>query len=188
MSMKTFPYTAHEFASLLLTEVKRLDEAYKHAPAADEATQWTAAMKDWLHSIGLQHGMRSIYTAPGMGEFLLDLLWWHDGPPQGAVLACEMEWGNTRDTKGNVARVVEDFDKLLSFKAPFKLMLFDSYRDKNKQLEINSAIDDYLQGFGDHRTGEQYLVVDVSPLQNAWLCIIDRDGEDRLLKLSLLSI
>lgn len=187
MSMKTFPYTAHEFASLLLAEVKRLDEAYKHAPAADEATQWTAAMKDWLCRIGLQHGMRAIYTAPGMGEFLLDFVWWHDGPPQSAVLACEMEWGNTRDSKGNTAKVVEDFDKLLSFKAPFKLMLVDSYEDEQEQLNVTSAIEGYLRRFGDHRTGEQYLVVDVSPLRNAWLCNIYRDGEDRSLRLSALS-
>ncbi len=180
--MKTFPYTADVFASLLLQEVDRLDTAYKHAPATDEGTQWTAAMKQWLHSIAMQHdGMRVIYTAPDMGEFLLDLIWWHDGPPQGAVLACEMEWGNTRDPKRNTARVEEDFDKLLSFKAPFKLMLFDSYSNPDRHTEMVTAMQQYLQSFGDHRAGEQYLVIDVSKLRKAWLCNITRDGEDRFL-------
>ncbi len=185
--MRIFPYTAEAFAKLLLTEIVRLDQEYKRAPTAQESTRWTVAMKEWLSSIARQHGMRGIHTASDMSEFLLDLVWWHDGPPQGAVLACEMEWGNTRHPQGNPARVVEDFDKLLSVKAPFKLMLFDSYGNAERRTEMISAMDSYLQKFGDHRAGEQYLAIDVSPLPHAWLCKISHDSEDSLPKLSALT-
>ena len=187
--MKKFPFTAVEFAHLLLREVALLATGGSLPVTRGEFTLWTLAAKHWLASQAQEQGLRAIYTdQQGMSEFMLDLVWWQDGPGGSAILACEMEWGNTRDPRRNPGRVAEDFDKLLSFKAPFKLMIFDSYNKKEIQSEVIQELNRYLQEYGDHRIGEQYLVVDMSPLNTAWLCDINQSGEDASLQLIPLSL
>lgn len=192
--MRPFPYTASEFAMLLLEEADRIGKAWIISPSElprmrGEFTHWTSAVKQFLDRKAQEHGLRAIYTdRQGMSEFLLDLVWWQDGAGGSAVLACEMEWGNTRDRRRNPGRVAEDFDKLLSFKAPFKLMLFDSYGKAEMQSEVIRELDRYLREFGDHRLGEQYLVIDMSRLKTVWTCHIARDGEDASLQLSALGL
>jgi hypothetical protein len=144
--------------------------------------------KEVVERKALENDLRAIYTdQQNMSEFLLDLVWWKDGPGGSAVLACEIEWGNMRDPRRNPGRVAEDFDKLLSFKAPFKLMIFDSYHNEVIQNEVIQELDRYLNEFGDHRIREQYLVVDISPLKKAWSCQISKEGHDTSLRLSELA-
>lgn len=178
MAMKPFPFTALELAQHLVTETERLDAEYRTELPGHGGTFWTRAMKQWLCELGKASGLRTISTGPGTSEFLLDLVWWQDKSPQGAVLACEMEWGNTRDAKNNPGRVLEDFEKLMSFKAPFKLMLFDSYGKEPRQDETIARLERSLCDFADHRRGEEYLLFDVSPLRQAWHFAVQRDGAD----------
>ena len=129
-----------------------------------------------------------------MSEFMLDLVWWKDGPGGYAELACESEFGNLRDPKRNAGRVAEDFDKLLSFKAPFKLMIFDSYgarRDGSNpnREDVLTVLNRYLREYGDHRIGEQYVLVDMcSGKAAAWLCPITQEGEDTTLTFQPISL
>ena len=178
MAMKPFPFTALELALRLVTVTERLDAQYRTELPGNEGTFWTRAMKQWLCELGKASGLRTISTGSGSSEFLLDLVWWQDKSPQGAILACEMEWGNTRDAKNNPGRVLDDFEKLMSFKAPFKLMLFDSYKDVDRQKETIARLERSLRDFADHRQGEEYLLFDVSPLRQAWQFIVQRDGAD----------
>ena len=145
-------------------------------------------MKQWLCELGKASGLRTISTGPGTSEFLLDLVWWQDKSPQGAVLACEMEWGNTRDVKNNPSRVLEDFEKLMSFKAPFKLMLFDSYKNGKRQKETIARMTRSLRDFADHRQGEEYLPFDVSLLRQAWHFAVQRHGADAKATLKKLAL
>ena len=82
------------------------------------------------------------------------------------------EWGNTRDVRRNEGRVAENFDKLLSFKDPFKLMIFEAEPDSPNECETIAELDRYLREYGDHREAEQYLVVNLCSKPAAWLCRI----------------
>lgn len=188
MTMKIFPLTAQDFARRLLLEVERLDAEYTRTLPKKEGTFWTRELKAWLGRFGKEFGLRTIATQPGVSEFLLDLVWWQDASPQGAVLACEMEWGNTRDPKKNPDRVLEDFEKLMSFKAPFKLMLFDSYKDPVRLKAMVTRMEHALCDFADHRRGEAYLLIDVSPLRQVWHFPVRRDGADTQLRLERLEL
>jgi len=175
------------FARELLLNVDKLAEGGEIERVRGDGTLWTHAVKHWLELKGKNLGFRSIYTdRAGMSEFMLDFVWWEDKSDQSpgrARLACEMEWGNRRDPKHNVARVAEDFDKLLSFKALFKLMLFDSYDVEKIQTDVIAELDRYLQEFGDHRSDELYLVIDVAAKRHsAWECRISEDGPNSLLR------
>lgn len=174
---------------MLLSGVRQVIDGGSLPSMRGENTLWTYAVKQWLASTALQHALKPIYTdRQSMSEFMLDLVWWKDGPGESAVLACEVEWGNTRDPLRNPDRVAEDFHKLLSFKAPFKLMIFDSYSKTAIQTAVIQELTKHLQQFGDHRRGEQYLVVDMSPMNCAWVCPVAKDGEDRSLRLDPLGL
>lgn len=188
MTIKPFPFTAVELAKRLFAEVDRLDADYRTNLPGNEGTFWTRSMKQWLCDLGEASALRTISTGPGTSEFLLDLVWWQDRSPRGAVLACEMEWGNTRDPKKNPGRVLEDFEKLMSFKAPFKLMLFDSYNHGDRHKEMVARMEDALRDFADHRKGEDYLLFDVSPLRQAWHFAVYRDGADAKISLHKLEL
>jgi hypothetical protein len=60
-------------------------------------------------------------------------------------------------------------------------MIFDSYSKILTQSEVIKKLTQHLQEYGDHRAGEQYLIMDISPLKNDWYCKIMSDGEDSLL-------
>jgi len=116
---------------------------------------------------------------------MLDFVWWGRGK---AVLACECEWGNTRDADRNALRVAEDFDKLLSFKSPFKLMIFDSYSQPDTRDQVIKLLERYLREFTDHRKSEQYLVIDMCKKPAAWLCEITQEGSDPGLNLEVITL
>ena len=104
---------------------------------------------------------------------MLDVVWWQNKTPGSALLGCESEWGNTRFHEATMLlRVAEDFDKLLSFKAPFKLMIFEAEPDSPNERDTLAELDRYLREYGDHRESEQYLVINLCDKPAAWLCRI----------------
>jgi hypothetical protein len=179
---KEFSFSAPEFANSLRSEVEGLTKSGQVPQVRGEFTLWTHAVKYWLDLRAHEFDLVPIYTdRQGMREFMLDFIWWQEGPGSRTVLACEIEWGNSRDPRRNPELVAEDFDKLLSFKASVKLMIFDSYSKILTQSEVIKKLTQHLQEYGDHRAGEQYLIMDISPLKNDWYCKIMSDGEDSLL-------
>jgi hypothetical protein len=175
--MQSIPLSPLDLTRSLLGEIEAHANAEHLQNARGEFTRWTFALKDWLTLKGKQFDLASIYTdRQGTSEFMLDFVWWKEGPGGGAVLACEMEWGNTRDPGRNPGRVAEDFAKLLSFKAPLKLMIFSSYDKSKVQIDTITEMNRYLSEFDDHRIGEQYVVLDISRTQAAWICEISQDG------------
>ncbi len=161
-----------DFAEALICEVQPLTLDANNL-SRGEYTRWTWAVKEWLAKEALKHDCRAIYSKRDeMSEFMLDVVWWQNERPGSALLACESEWGNTRDIKRDAARVAEDFDKLLSFKAPFKLMIFEAERDSPNERETIAELDRYLREYADHRDNEQYLVINLCNKPAAWLCRI----------------
>jgi hypothetical protein len=173
---------------ILASEVKAKAEILIVQMPRREDTAWTLAVKATLEEIGSKKGYESLYSnrEKGNHEFLLDLVWWdrRDGF-DAAALACECELGNKRDELHNPLRVEEDFDKLLSFKAPLKLMIFDSYGTKagsqNTVDQIITALNGYLQRYRIHIAGETYLLWDCSDESKFWKCDITMNGIDSTL-------
>jgi hypothetical protein len=117
------------------------------------------------------------------------MVWWQEKGSQRAVLACESEFGNSRYPALTPLLVGEDFDKLLSFKSPWKIMIFDSYTDgAETQRLVIEELNRYLRSFGDHRRGEIYIAIDLCKESKAWSCSIGSDGEDQGLEFKTLAI
>jgi hypothetical protein len=181
--MMPYDYPIDQLANELLAGVRKLVESEIIPVRRGEFTLWTDAIKMWLANKARERDLIPIYCdREGTREFMLDMVWWQPGSGARAILACESELGNTRYPARNPGLVAEDFDKLLSFKAPLKLIIFDSYCkiDDNDQPQraIIAELDKYLKEYGDHRVGEQYLAIDVSPTGAAWACVITSPGQN----------
>ena|ERR1019366_4397504 len=182
----------------LLRTVRSRAEKLKKLNPKREFTAWTSAVKAVLEEIGIKKNKHyeSLYSSKEkeLHEFLVDFTWW-DKKNKVTVLACECEFGNTRDEPGNPGRVGEDFDKLLSVKASFKLMIFDSYESKKntgQTQKILHNLSSRFRGFGQHIAGEIYILLDTRDLdrerQRLWQCVTKKDGRDRSLVFSELSV
>jgi len=165
------------FANEFVLGVNTIAENLEPLKWRGEFTRWTYAVKFWLAQKAEEFSLRPLYTDADAGaEFMLDLVWWKDGAGGGAALACECEWGNARYSGKTPQLVADDFEKLLCFKAPIKLLIFDSYSEHEIQRKVILKLEDYLQNYGDHRINERYLVVDMSRKPAAWLSNGDSDG------------
>jgi hypothetical protein len=182
----------------LLKTVRPRAEKLKKLNPKREFTAWTSAVKAVLEAIGMKRNKHyeSLYSSKenDLHEFLVDFTWW-DKKNKVTVLACECEFGNTRDEAGNPGRVGEDFDKLLSVKASVKLMIFDSYESKKnagQTQKILRNLSSRFREFGQHIAGEIYILLDTRDLdcerQRLWQCVIKKDGRDRSLAFSEFSV
>ena len=104
------------------------------------------------------------------GEFLADYTWEEKENGKRLLLASESEWGTDRFGKVHWYRVEEDFEKLPSIKATFKVLIFSS---DEKLPESKGAVEgDFsigfaknrieaaLSNFGQHLAGETYILID----------------------------
>jgi len=179
----------------LLAAVGPRAEQLKNLHPKKEFTAWTLAIKAVLEEIGLRKHYDVLYSnrEKDLHEFLVDLTWW-DRVNKVTVLACECEFGNTRDMPGNPERVGEDFDKLMSIKAFFKLMIFDSYESKHSKDQTQKILENLTSRFlefSQHIEGEIYMLLDTRELdlerERFWQCVIKKDGHDRSLIFSPIS-
>jgi hypothetical protein len=88
-------------------------------------------------------------------SFLLDFVIWRrdlDDNKEGAWIACESEW----DLKDEA--VIKDFEKLLSFRAPLKLMIYDLRNSPPNSRR--SAIKSSISKFYWHSHEETYLFLE----------------------------
>jgi hypothetical protein len=156
--------------------------ATEHRPP-NTNTAWTYAIMQALDELAQQQqrGYRQIVRP----QFILDAVWWQDKPGNAAVLGVESEWGNPRirDCQQRANCVAEDFEKLLQFKAPMKLMIFQADNVEMRRA-IHKILLDYLQAFRQHVAGETYVFIEFSAGKClSYTCEIKRDGQDRSLKL-----
>jgi hypothetical protein len=85
-------------------------------------------------------------------EYLFDSSWWSGSE---LVLAAESEWGEWRD-------VAYDFPKLLVAKAPLKILITDAGSHGSSRERFKSKLEQMLQIYPRHFTGERYLWIDVN--------------------------
>jgi hypothetical protein len=164
-----------------------------------EVEAWTQGIKDTLAELVDLHGgphAVSLFTSavspsadgmhlpksrvPKRREFLLDFVWWEGEETKTsgrAVMGVECEWaswGRTKEQKGN--EITYDFEKLLSFKAPLKLLIFES-KDTQTQGYLLNRFRVYLSTFTQHVKGECYLFIDFSRGQcAAFTYEVQQDG------------
>lgn len=105
------------------------------------------------------------------GEFLVDFSWAEEGGGKRLLLACESEWGSVTAWKIHWAPVESDFEKLLSVKAPLKVLIFSS-NFKRSGSDGDNIHDDFsigfakrrleasLRGYGHNIPGEAYIFLD----------------------------
>ncbi len=192
MNLEDAKHICYELIKRLLP---RAEELLKLSPQK-ENTAWTSAVKAVLEEIGGEQNRayntsyESIYSSTNndLHEFLLDFVWW-DRNEKSMVLACECEFGNPRNKIRDPERIAEDFDKLLSVKSHVKLMIFDSAinNTKDQQTEILANIHNRFREFGQHISGEIYLLLDTRKLDDStmkrfWVCIITQNGHDNSLE------
>jgi hypothetical protein len=147
----------------------------------DGRKRWTKAIKSVLLDISKQtsENIDCWYSNPSAEneqdrskEFLLDFVWW-DKTEDVAVLACESELHPT------VGHVAADFDKLMSFKSAFKVMVFDSRSDPKFEKDVIRELNRYGQKYGYHLAGETCWVIDIATELHLWKHEIAKHGPDR---------
>jgi hypothetical protein len=111
--------------------------------------------------------------APCKGKkypFLLDFVVWRrdlgDGKEEGAWIVCESEWNISHHS------VIEDFHKLMSFRAPYKLMIYDGNKSEKVAL-LHSEFEKTLAGFHWHIDDEIYIFLefnkgDIARIYTCW--------------------
>jgi len=172
---------------------RRATETAQKLDPLERNTAWTAAVKQALAAITeARRGKPYYIDHRGNSEFLLDFVWWDEGPSgKRALLGAECEWGNPRenDPERRAGAVIDDFEKLLQFKAPLKLMVFGADNPEMQEV-ICANLQKYLRSFAQHVQGETYVFVDFAPRHVccAWTCEIARDGRDEALDLKGLDL
>lgn len=150
-------------------------------------TAWTYAIKHALAEMARERGFKQLFShsEEKLSEFMLDAVWFSDKSGNAAVLGVESEWGNprVRDCQQRANCVAEDFEKLLQFKAPMKLMIFQADNVEMRKA-IHKILLDYLQAFRQHVAGEIYVFIEFSAGHCfRYTCEIQRDGQDTSLTL-----
>ena len=121
--------------------------------------EWARAVKQSLRLLGNERG-KVVAPDDEQAEFMLDLIWWRAKDSNDIDLAVECDWGNKKT-------VEYDFGKLLSIKAPLKLMVYGPRTHEKLGLPIREGIEKhYLQKFSQHVAGERYLLVEVDVPEN----------------------
>lgn len=115
-------------------------------------------LQQWLPERCKGHADFSV-TEEAKSEFMLDFLWLNEVNEnyRGAVVGCECEWARNRK-QGAYEEVRRDFRKLLHFKAPVKLFIYDCPHDD--RARIREMLCSHLQNFEQHVKGECYIFVE----------------------------
>jgi hypothetical protein len=181
MIFGTSPITPNELVGELN---RRATETAQTLDPLDRNTAWTTAIKHALAVMAAKHELRPFYSnrKEGISEFLLDVVWWEqDSTSRRAVLGVECEWGNPwdRSAEGRAEAIVEDFEKLLQFKAPLKLMIF-SANNVAMRTAIHDKLLEYLRSFAQHASGECYVFMEFASSGQcySYTCDIKKDGRD----------
>ena len=165
---------------------------------ADSNTAWTLAIKKALSDLVSTHsGCQAIYSRsdPKCSEFLLDFVSWEkrDGIER-ALIGVESEWGNpwhSKNAKNHhyvIQSIEEDFWKLLSFKAPLKVLVYATTTTTMRET-LHMRLKEVLQSFTQHVSGEIYAFYEFISLNEAYgyEYVVPNDGKITLPKLRQLN-
>jgi hypothetical protein len=154
-----------------------------NAQAADrkDRAAWTTAVQHSLDEYRKEQNWAGSevlpppnYEFPDQGRkdsFLLDFVVWRrdiDGDKEGAWIACESEWNLDR------ASVVKDFQKLLSFRAPYKIMVYDVKYKQKLSAQCREEFEATLSKFSWHLEDEVYIFIeflDGERIANVYTCV-----------------
>lgn len=73
------------------------------------------------------------------------------------ILAIESELD---DSRRRAKEIVNDFEKLLAVKSPFKLMIFSSQKTGFTNVDIRNELKKSIDGYSHHLLGETYIFID----------------------------
>ena len=66
----------------------------------------------------------------------------------------------------NMPQRLDDFEKLMSIKAPLKLFIYCT-RNETESADVRRSLEGYLQRFSQHIEGEEYLLMDMDVNQKS---------------------
>ncbi len=148
----------------LLRKAQRLSAEAKNG---NERKCRTTAMKIVLRRCGRARGY-DVYPnndrrlCDRFHEWLYDLIWWDNTPGRkGVALAAECEWSTRQGA------AIDDFEKLLTVKAPLKLFICRTRRHD----EVRGQIAATLKEFRQHVAGEKYVICEVRQSKK-WTCYL----------------
>ena len=131
-----------------------------HVPEADQTAFLSRTLERLGRSLNYKVSCARSCDSFGRSGASLALRWWEPG--RGTICAAECEWG----VAGDVATA---FERLMSVKAPLKLLIFHSRRIGFEREDIwlrtdvdaiMKAIGAALLDFGQHVEGEVYLLLE----------------------------
>jgi hypothetical protein len=126
-------------------------------------TPWTEAVFLTLkEGLIAKYGGRGACKHLGVTEFMLDFVWWEQDDRR-AIMGVECEWTTQWPQSSAPGEAAYDFKRLLCFKAPLKLFVFDS--TPKTGAAVRERLSDCLRQFKQHVKGECYLLVEVQKLQ-----------------------
>jgi hypothetical protein len=141
-------------------EAKKLERQNKKGQSDSQRKRWTKAVKNVFRTEGLALGRETIdFYGTHQGEeknyreWLLDAILYVEG--RGVLVAVESEF------ERNVQGIIYDFWKLLSIKAPLKILIIDSRKQGTRYFRrLFEVINAYARGFEQHLPREIYYLLD----------------------------
>jgi hypothetical protein len=183
----SLPIQPEEIFRLLRDKVeeraKQICGVPSHAPV-HAATPWTEAVFLTLNEALIKkYGGRAACTKLAATEFMLDFVWWEQNDRR-VIMGVECEWTTAVSKSSAPEQAAYDFKKLLCFKAPLKLFVFDSNQKTSEAMR--EKLCDCLRKFQQHVKGECYLFVEVQLQQkpiddhfygfNGYIYYVEHDG------------
>lgn len=157
--------TAQQFSRLTDARTRHRDivrDLIERLPRSAENSglkDWTSAMKSTMHDLCRQYlgscgnefwGTHHLCGTGGHREWLLDVAWYvQDDYEEGVLLGLESEWAD------DLKEVRFDFSKLLSIKAPIKLLLFEAGKNsKRTSAEQINDLNELCRIWPQHSLGD----------------------------------
>jgi hypothetical protein len=134
--------------------------------ATDSDLTWDSpqnSIKSILYELGNKDGLvfcrrRGLVEGTIVQEWLLDLVWL-DKETLAMKLAVESELAL------NMNQRLDDFEKLMSTKAPLKLFIYRAREDES--ANVRKRLEQYLENFPQHIEGEEYLLMEMAVNQKS---------------------
>jgi hypothetical protein len=122
---------------------------------------WTPQVKRTMHDLCVKYlggcekefsGSHQCEHGHKHSEWLLDAIWYRQGDSEGIVLGLESEFDD------NLNEILSDFAKILTTKAPIKILLFDT----RKQDEYARGVEDLCRRWAQHTRGDVIYAINFS--------------------------
>jgi hypothetical protein len=158
--------TRREFAEKFIADFVRDVAPPK---GMDTCTEWTERIRKQF--ITMCPGDCELAQRGSSKEYLVDSSWMETGDGKRVLLACECEWASDRYGEHTLWGLVEeDFEKLLAFKAPFKVLIFSTTRASLREgsgpevdfsaQHARDRLKASLENYWHHLAGETYIFID----------------------------